>query len=191
MNTLTKTTTTGTGEPIETTALIQAVYNNHPKAVNLLLDHKAAIDALDTSGSSAFHMACVTGRTDCAVALVKAGCDTSIQAIRGSTGWDMAEKQGHMMLIRRCRLAKRQRKAQNTSKDTVTEEASSTFASDAEEQDRLQKAAKKREANRKKKERRKRNKATASLAEPEPELEPAADAIPAPKFTPKDENTCC
>ena len=102
---------------------------------------------------------CLQGNTDCAVALVKAGCDTSIRnTLTGLTGRDMAEQKGHTLPIKRCRVAKRQRKALMAGERqhcTGAEEASSTFASEAEEKERLQKAAKKREANRKKKERQK------------------------------------
>ena len=72
------------------------------------------------------HAACIGGKVDCAVELVNAGCDTSLQDGDGNTGWDHAECQGHSLLIRRCKLAKRQRSKalphQNTKADAVAAE---------------------------------------------------------------------
>lgn len=74
-----------------------------------LIKHGTDMDAVyPGNGRTVFHVACVKGQADCAAELVKAGCSTSLQGDRGNTGWDLAEQQGHTLLISRCRLAKRQ-----------------------------------------------------------------------------------
>ena len=82
-------TTDDFGNAIQSTALIEAVSENHQEAVILLFDHRA----------------CIFDMVDCAEALVKAGCDMTLQNSDGNTGLQIAQKYRHRavaaMLLRR------------------------------------------------------------------------------------------
>ena len=63
--------------------------------MNLLLEAKADIDAVHPGfGSTAFHYGCGCDRPDCAEALVRAGCDTTVRNNVGNTGRELAEETG-------------------------------------------------------------------------------------------------
>ena len=58
----------------------------HPLLVKDMLDHatKADIDAVDSAtGDTAFHYTCFHDQPDCAEALVRAGCDTTVRSNNG------------------------------------------------------------------------------------------------------------
>jgi hypothetical protein len=176
--------------------------------LQMLLESDAvAIDAAEPENdSTAFHVACVQGHADCAVKLIEHGCNTELQGL-GLTGWDLAKRQGHGGLIRRCKgaqkLALRKARQQGSSKTdspTPATKADGTIPQVDEDPGERAKAAKKAAANRKKKERKKAKKASAQQqlslsqtkadanaetkveanAEPEPEIEAELEPEPAP-----------
>jgi hypothetical protein len=143
-------------------------------------------------------MACAHGRTDCAVELIRHGCDTKLLTTQGLTGWDAAKRQGHGVLIRRCKSAQKlaQRKAQQQSDkgnggfaaaatipDTIT---AIPQQDEDEDEEQLQKAAKQAAANRKQKKRKKAKKAAAAAAQQQllsRTAEPDLQAEPEPAAT--------
>jgi ankyrin repeat protein len=219
-------------ETFETTALIQAVIQGQHAAVELLLEHKAnpnlidsrgftplmeaaacghlpvlqtlldrkaiAIDAVSTeNGVTAFHCACFYGHADCAVELVRRGCNTKLRTKDDKTGWDLAKQKGHGGLIKRCKgalklaLHKAQQQGGSTASPALATAAGGVPQADANVDQ--QKAAKKAAANRKKKDRKKAKKAAeqqrisqreaqipecqAQQREEEPELEPEPEPV--------------
>ena len=57
------------------------------EVLRLLLKRGAAVDVAEPDrGGTAFHMACLSNRAECAKALVLAGCDVGIKDMSGRTG---------------------------------------------------------------------------------------------------------
>ena len=160
-----------------------AAYRDRLGILRTLLDRKAAIDAADVeNGSTAFEYACDQGSTDCAVELVRHGCNTKL----------------HGVPTKRCKLVQKLalRKAQQQPIDNaVSSAAAAGCVPQADETaEQQKKAVKKAAANRKKKDRKKAKKAAEQLqpdhdsvcrplpsetvaeAEAEPELQAAEDA---------------
>ena len=69
--------------------------------MRLLLEAKAEIHTTDDHVRTAFHYTCANNRPDCAEALVRAGCDTSLRDNNGRTGRDVAEEAGHTAVLER------------------------------------------------------------------------------------------
>jgi hypothetical protein len=89
--------------------LMAAAESGSLAGVRLLLARRVALDCtfpvfhwlgLDWTGFTAFHCACINGHADVAVALMRAGCDTTLRAKNGKTGREMAMKQGHTVVVR-------------------------------------------------------------------------------------------
>lgn len=59
------------------------------------------MDAVNMNGNSAFHHACFNGKSDCAEALAKAGCDLTLPYSNGRTGLQLTQKNGHTEVIDR------------------------------------------------------------------------------------------
>jgi hypothetical protein len=74
------------------TALHAAAAVGDAARVQRLLEDGApgAVDAPDTRGFTAFHVACAGGHAECVVALCKAGSRTDIKNDVGLTGWELA-----------------------------------------------------------------------------------------------------
>jgi ankyrin repeat protein len=86
------------------TPIMAAVRKDHPEVLRLLLARGAAVDAVDPSdGATAFHYACYDNQPDWAEVLVLAGCDVGIKSKRGETGRQMAEREGHTVMVQRLR----------------------------------------------------------------------------------------
>jgi ankyrin repeat protein len=189
---------------LSATPLMTAAAHGHLRILQTLLDREAtAINAVTspvtsagllTSDCTAFHVACCLGEADCAVELVRHGCDTNLQDTNGQTGWDMAKQEGHDVLIRRCKSARKlaMRKAQQ--RDSSNTSPASAAAADClpktdEDTEQQQKAAKKAAANRKKKDRKRAKKAAAQqqlVSQPEPDqshvqLQPELPSEPEPE----------
>jgi ankyrin repeat protein len=91
-----------------------------PEAVQLLLEHGATVDGLsDTNVAglqyTAFHGACSEGHPDCVEMLVRAGCDTTLEANdqsladpekRIQTGEQLAAQHGYTQVLERLELLK-------------------------------------------------------------------------------------
>lgn len=63
------------------TALLVATQGNHEEVVNLLLEHKPNVNALDKDGCSALTIACKEGYHEIASALLNVGAYINIQVI--------------------------------------------------------------------------------------------------------------
>jgi ankyrin repeat protein len=85
-----------------TTPLMSAAWTGHLEVLQLLLERGAAVDDVDTD-NSAFHMACLTNHAECAEALAWAGCDVGLKDIHGRTGREVAEANGHAVVVERLR----------------------------------------------------------------------------------------
>jgi ankyrin repeat protein len=162
----------------------------HLRILHTLLKHKdIAIDAVDAE-FTAFHCACREGNADCAVELVRHGCNTKL----------------HGVLTERCKLVQKLavRKAQQQPIDDAVSSAAAAGrvpqADETAEQQR--KVVKKAAANRKKKDRKKAKKVAEqqlvsqpepqpepeqSHAQLQPELEPQAQGEPEPAAEPEPE----
>ena len=53
------------------------------------------------SGFTAFHYACFRNKVECAEALVRVGCDVGLKTIKGLTGREVAEHEGHAAVVAR------------------------------------------------------------------------------------------
>jgi ankyrin repeat protein len=86
-----------------TTPLMAAAVRGHLEVLRLLLERGAAVDTvrLVGEGGAAFHLACYSNHPECAEALVRAGCDVGIKTTDGQTGRDLAEAQGHTVVVER------------------------------------------------------------------------------------------
>ena len=129
-----------------------------------LLDCKdIAIDAVEpNTGFTAFHLACNAGNADCAVELVRHGCNTQL----------------HGELTKRCKLMHKLalRRAQQQTVDNAASCAAPAIAADSvsqadEDAERQKKAAKKAALNRKKRDRQKAKKAAEQQLISQSELE--------------------
>lgn len=63
------------------TPLLVATTGNHVEVVNLLLEHKPNVNALDKDGFTALALACKDGYYDIAVALLGVGAYINIQVL--------------------------------------------------------------------------------------------------------------
>eukprot|EP01046_Picozoa_sp_COSAG06_P005177 COSAG06_NODE_228_length_19725_cov_8.167839_11_plen_695_part_00 len=147
------------------TPLFSAAAGGHLPVLRTLLDREAAIDAVSANGHTAFHVACNVGRTDCAVELVRQGCNTKLHGVLSV----------HCKLVQK--LALRKAPQQQPIDDAVNSEPAAAAGGvpqadeDAEQQ---KKAAKKAVSNRKKKDRKKAKKKAAQqllISQSEPEVE--------------------
>ena len=88
------------------TPLIHAVTSGCLGVVRLLLERGVALDTTTSrrpGGRTAFHYACAANQPGCAEALARAGCDVGIKDVNGETGRQMAERQGHTVVVDRLR----------------------------------------------------------------------------------------
>merc|ERR1711969_516272 len=70
--------------------------------LRMLIEFKAELNAVHPDADwTAFHTACDKGSADCAEALVRAGCDTSLRSKGGRTGRDVAQQKGHAAVLER------------------------------------------------------------------------------------------
>eukprot|EP01045_Picozoa_sp_COSAG04_P000282 COSAG04_NODE_6_length_47123_cov_87.347482_5_plen_1442_part_00 len=76
------------------TPLMHAAAVGSLPIMRLLLEAKAEVDAASPLGSTAFHVVCGYNHPDCAAALIRAGCDTSLRDKDGKTGRDHAQANG-------------------------------------------------------------------------------------------------
>ena len=84
------------------TPLMGASLEGYLPLMRLLMEAKANVDVVQPgTGGTAFHATCIRNRPDCAEALVRAGCDTSIRDTAGITGRDAAKEQGHTAVLER------------------------------------------------------------------------------------------
>ena len=90
--------------------------------LRLLLESKAEVDAVCPRGATAFHWACHHDHPDCAEALVRAGCDTSLRTKRGKTGRDLAQENGHTAVLERLRALVAEQIAQRTAAASAEQE---------------------------------------------------------------------
>eukprot|EP01046_Picozoa_sp_COSAG06_P026679 COSAG06_NODE_2308_length_7109_cov_7.230385_4_plen_697_part_00 len=148
------------------TPLMAAAKFGHLHILQTLLGQKAiAVDAVSSKhGLAAFHYACDYGQADCAVELIRHGCNSKLRDKSGDTGWDRAELRGHEVLIRRCKLAQKLtlRKTQQqdkTESSAPVADGNADTGPQAYDPDEQAKVAKKAAANRKKKDRKKAKKA--------------------------------
>eukprot|EP01045_Picozoa_sp_COSAG04_P000823 COSAG04_NODE_23_length_37908_cov_41.289825_17_plen_545_part_00 len=84
----------------ELTPLMEAAVNGFPPLLQLLLKHKADIDAKHQLGT-AFHFGCGTDHADCVEVLVSAGCDIHIKNDQGRTGWEEARRESAPAVLER------------------------------------------------------------------------------------------
>eukprot|EP01045_Picozoa_sp_COSAG04_P023104 COSAG04_NODE_2698_length_3716_cov_4.770904_1_plen_931_part_10 len=88
--------------PLMAAAQVVAMATGPMSLVELLLEAKAEVDAVDPEfGFTAFHFTCYHNHPDCAEALVRAGCDTSLRSQGGETGRDIAKAKGHTAVLER------------------------------------------------------------------------------------------
>ena len=72
--------------------------------LRLLLARGAAQDAVDPAyGGTAFHDACFNNQAECAEALARASCDVGLKDGQGRTGRELAEAEGHTVVVERLR----------------------------------------------------------------------------------------
>ena len=71
------------------------------EVLGLLLAKGVALDTVRSRGGAAFHYACISNQCDCAEALVRAGCDVTVEDSNGKTGQQAAEASGHTVLLAR------------------------------------------------------------------------------------------
>jgi ankyrin repeat protein len=70
----------------------------------LLVERGAILDAAHhESGRTAFHLACLHDRPDCAEALMRAGCNTKVLTSTQITGRQIADSTGHARVLERMR----------------------------------------------------------------------------------------
>eukprot|EP01046_Picozoa_sp_COSAG06_P042589 COSAG06_NODE_5448_length_3477_cov_10.886027_1_plen_891_part_01 len=180
------------------TPLMSAASNGHLHILRMLIeDEVIAIDAAHPKdGATAFHRACDYNHADCAVELVRHGCDTELMDNDNETGWDLAKRHGHEggVLIRRCKgalkLAVREAQQHIDASAAAVQTLDSVRGTDMDEEQQ-NKAAKKAAANRKKKDKKKAKKAAAQLSEveaepelhtkPEPERRAESESEPEPE----------
>jgi ankyrin repeat protein len=89
--------------------LFTAAVIGFTEAIPLLLEHGALVDTPSQGQApgvyyTAFHVACSEGFLDCVEALVRAGCDTSIEALGGGTGEQLARTTGQTAVLERLEL---------------------------------------------------------------------------------------
>ena len=63
------------------TSLLVATQGNHEEVVNLLLEYRPNVNALDKDGCSALTLACKDGFYEIALSLVNAGTYINIQVV--------------------------------------------------------------------------------------------------------------
>jgi ankyrin repeat protein len=72
------------------------------EVMRLLLAWGAALDAAASAdGITAFHDACFNNQAECAEALAWAGCDVGLKDSTGKTGREIAEVEGHVVVVER------------------------------------------------------------------------------------------
>ncbi|KAG8319111.1 hypothetical protein J6590_098338 [Homalodisca vitripennis] len=81
------------------TPLLVATMGNHVEVVNLLLESKPNVNALDKDGCTALTIACKEGFHDIAVALLNVGAYINIQDRSGDTNLIHAVKGGHRSVV--------------------------------------------------------------------------------------------
>ncbi len=68
--------------------------------IEALAKHGATIDATCLrDGRTAFHVSCASGLLQSAQALLRLGCDRTVQDKEGSTGEDQARARGHTAIV--------------------------------------------------------------------------------------------
>ena len=68
--------------------------------IEALAKHGATIDATCLrDGRTAFHVSCASGLLQSAQALLRLGCDRTVQDKEGSTGEDQARAHGHTAIV--------------------------------------------------------------------------------------------
>ena len=84
------------------TPLMKAAHVGSLPLMRLLLKAGAEVNtARPEAGATALHYACDYNHPDCAEALVRAGCNTSLRDMYGLTGRDIAREQGHTVVLER------------------------------------------------------------------------------------------
>jgi ankyrin repeat protein len=191
------------------TPLMTAAQFGRLPILQMLLDRQdIVINAVDPrNGGTAFHKAFDWNAADCAVELVRHGCDTELMDYDNETGWDIAKRHGDGALIRRCKgaqkLAVRKTQQQDSRKESpALASASVALAIDtvspADGDEKQVKAAKKAVANRKKKDRKRAKKAAKQQllvsqaaagrelhTDPDPELQLEEQTEPEPELPTK------
>jgi ankyrin repeat protein len=82
------------------TPLMTAAGAGSLAGVRLLLARRVALDCvIPDVGFTAFHLACAKGHADVAAALVRAGCNTTLQDKDGMAGCELAMQYGHTAVV--------------------------------------------------------------------------------------------
>ena len=92
------------------TPLIAAAVDDYLPLLLMLIEAKAEVDSAEpVYGCTAFHYVCMEGNADCAEALVRAGCDTSLRTKDGKTGREIAQQMGHTAVLERLDALEKER----------------------------------------------------------------------------------
>eukprot|EP01045_Picozoa_sp_COSAG04_P009220 COSAG04_NODE_529_length_13029_cov_3.203248_10_plen_752_part_00 len=184
------------------TPLMLAAAKGFSPILQLLVEAGADIDAVDPKhNDTAFHLACLTNRPDCAEALVRAGCDTTVRGKDDETGRDLAEQKGHTAVLERLDAIKKKTGANRKKKQRKRQkkQAVATQSEPEPEPARPEEDAAEAKARRKREKRKRQQEKKRALAaqaaepelghepEPEAEPEPEPESEPEPKPEPEPE----
>eukprot|EP01045_Picozoa_sp_COSAG04_P030909 COSAG04_NODE_5531_length_1581_cov_1.742915_1_plen_294_part_10 len=112
------------------TPLMHAAVDGSAKLVHLLMEANAEADtAIPGTGWTAFHFTCDNDQPDCAEALVRAGCDTSLRDKAGETGRDKAQRKGHAAVLERLDALEQGDAASKKTTDSNSEKAAGSSES--------------------------------------------------------------
>eukprot|EP01045_Picozoa_sp_COSAG04_P019896 COSAG04_NODE_1977_length_5094_cov_11.505105_3_plen_871_part_00 len=105
------------------TPLMCAAYDGNQPIMRMLMEAKADLDAVGPmSGGTAFHSACDYNRPDCAEALVRAGCDTTVWNKAGETGRELAERKENAAVLARLSEVAAERMGERPAQTSAKEE---------------------------------------------------------------------
>jgi len=83
----------------QNTALLQAIWANHPGIVKCLLFHGAKVNVVDGQGHTPLMIASLLGRVVMVKLLMAYGADSTIQSGEGQTALDLAEENHHEEVV--------------------------------------------------------------------------------------------
>eukprot|EP01045_Picozoa_sp_COSAG04_P030670 COSAG04_NODE_5408_length_1629_cov_1.305229_1_plen_345_part_01 len=122
------------------TPLIAAAFEGSLPVLRMLIEAKVNLNAVEPDyGWTALHFACWKGNTDCAEALVRAGCDTSLRTPHGMTGRDIAQQAGHTAVLERLAALEKAPETQSQKARTTAEQGKSTAMSSKKAAKKLKK----------------------------------------------------
>eukprot|EP01050_Picozoa_sp_SAG11_P009409 SAG11_NODE_880_length_6754_cov_29.319760_4_plen_330_part_00 len=88
------------GQSLSNSALHWAAAKGHVDALQLLLDRRANIDALNSSGASALHSSAANGAVACVELLLAHGADPDLFDHVGRTARDCAQVRSHAVVVK-------------------------------------------------------------------------------------------